>query len=251
MEKEKPKKPKIFGLVAKNSLHSFSKPYFTKKFAALQLENHHYLNFDIETISAFPKLLEKHPHIKGLNVTIPYKEKIIPYLDEIDETAAKIGAVNTILVTKNKLKGYNTDAYGFEKSIQPLLKSHHQKALLLGTGGASKAIAFTLKKLGFDYTFVSRNPVEKQFSYANLNKEIINTHHIIINCTPLGMHPNTNEKPPTPYQFITQKHLVYDLIYNPSETMFLKLAKEQKATICNGLKMLKLQAEKAWKIWNK
>jgi len=187
-----------------------------------------------------------------MNVTIPYKEEVIPFLDKIDRKAKKIGAVNTIKITKSgKLKGYNTDFYGFRNSLKPLLKKEHKKALILGTGGASKAIAFALKKLGIQYTFVSRTKKsEKMLTYSELTENTIKEYLLIVNTTPLGTHPNTSDKPDIPYNFISDKHILYDLIYNPSETLFLKLGKEKGATIKNGLEMLELQAEKAWEIWH-
>jgi shikimate dehydrogenase len=177
---------------------------------------------------------------------------VIPFLDKLNKKAKQIGAVNTIKITKKgKLIGYNTDYYGFQKSIKPFLKPHHKKALVLGTGGASKAISYSLKKLNISVNYVSRQKSEKvNFTYDDLNEAIILNHQIIINCTPLGTHPNLNECPDLPYDHITKHHLLYDLIYNPEETKFLKLGKHRGATICNGLNMLKFQAEKAWKIWN-
>ncbi len=252
MEKEKNKA--LFALVGKNISYSFSRGYFTNKFQELNLENHEYINFDIQDIKELPKKMKENKKVlKGLNVTIPYKLEVFNYLDKIDKKALKIGAVNTIKITKKgKLKGFNTDVYGFKKSLQPLLKKHHKKALVLGTGGASKAVAFALDKLGIQYKFVSRNPEgKKQISYQQLTQETINNHHLIINCTPLGTHPNINACPDIPYKNLTDKHLLYDLIYNPSETTFLRKGKEKGASIKNGLEMLEQQAEKAWRIWSK
>lgn len=241
-----------FGLIGKHIDYSFSRVYFSKKFEALNLP-FTYENFHLEDISEFPLLLKENTDISGLNVTIPYKEKIIPYLDKIDKKAKKIGAVNTISIDrKGRLKGYNTDCYGFKKSIQPLLKKRHKKALILGTGGASKAIAYTLDKLSIEVAYVSRSK-EKQadFVYDELTSGIINKYKIIINCTPVGTFPNTNQCPNIPYDGISKGHLLYDLIYNPELTKFLEVGKRQGAQLCNGLPMLELQAEKAWKIWNK
>ena len=240
------------GLIGRNISYSFSRKYFTEKFAELGLTNHKYYNFDIPEIEEFPFLLyQKKDEFFGLNVTIPYKEVIIKYLDEVDNEAKKIGAVNTIKVTKNeKLIGYNTDVYGFMQSIQPLLKEHHKKALILGTGGASKAVAYALEKLNIPYTFVSRKVADKMFLYSVLNEAILNEYTVVINCTPLGTYPNINDAPNIPYQFITDKHLLFDLIYNPEETKFLNEGKKRGATIKNGYEMLVLQAEKAWEIWN-
>lgn len=238
-----------FGLVGKNISYSFSKTYFTKKFSDLNLDDYEYVNFDIDSIKEFPKVLLS--SVKGLNVTIPYKEQVLTYLDEIDEEVLEIGAVNTIKILKNnKIKGFNTDIYGFEKSLKPILKNHHKNALVLGTGGASKAVKYVLKKLGIEYLVVSRNPTINQIPYAEISKNLIKKHTIIINCTPLGTFPDVNICPDIPYQFLSEKHLLYDLIYNPSKTKFLLEGEKKGAVIVNGLKMLELQAEKSWEIWN-
>lgn len=242
------KKMHKFGLLGKNISYSFSKNYFTKKFVILELDNYKYFNFDIQNINEFPEIIAN--GVKGLNVTIPYKEQVLDFLDEIDEDAAKIGAVNTIKITNNKLKGFNTDVYGFEESLKPLLKTHHTKALVLGTGGASKAVIFVLKKLSIDYLVISRNPVKNQIKYEDITKEILKEYSIIINCTPLGTYPDVDNCPDIPYHAITDRHLLYDLIYNPAKTKFLSKGKERGATIYNGLSMLELQAEKSWEIWN-
>lgn len=241
-----------FGLIGKNISYSFSQTYFKNKFENEHIINATYENFDLQSIDEFKALITTNPHLAGLNVTIPYKETVIPFLDIINKKAKKIGAVNTIKFTKKgKLKGYNTDCYGFEKSLIPLLKQHHENALILGTGGASKAVAFVLKKLDIGFKFVSRSKQNNSLIYDELNADIIKTHQIIINCTPLGTQPKINEFPSLPYQNITRQHLLYDLIYNPSKTSFLEQGEQQGAIICNGQKMLELQAEKAWKIWNK
>lgn len=239
-----------FGLIGKNIDYSFSKVYFTNKFESEDLP-HTYQNFDINSINDFSEIIKASKDLKGLNVTIPYKEAVIPYLDELDQKAEKIGAVNTINITKKgKLIGYNTDYYGFKKSIEPYLYSNHNKALILGTGGASKAIAYALKKLDIEYNYVSRTDSNiAKYNYQSLTENIIENHHIIINCTPLGTYPDTNVCPPIPYDAITKEHLLYDLIYNPEETKFLTIGKIKGAKTCNGLEMLKLQAEKAWEIW--
>ena len=242
---------KTYGLIGKNISYSFSKTYFTQKFSKEGIDNARYLNFDIQSIQHFKKTLAAYPNLKGLNVTIPYKETIIPHLDKVSKKAKKIGAVNTIRISKKgKLKGYNTDAYGFKKSIQPVLKSQHQKALILGTGGASKAIAYTLKKLAIKYQFVSRSN-DNHLSYHSLTPAIINEHQIIINCTPLGTHPNVNECPDIPYDTLSKNHILYDLVYNPKETLFLKKGAKKGAKTINGEQMLILQAKKSWEIWNK
>jgi shikimate dehydrogenase len=240
------------GLLGKNISYSFSKSYFKKKFEDEQIKDISYENFDIQDISLFPSIIKKTEALKGMNVTIPYKEAVIPYLDKINKKAKKIGAVNTIKVTKNgSLVGYNTDCYGFKKSLTPYLKPHHKKALILGTGGASKAVAYTLKKLKIKYRYVSRSSVKGlNLTYDMLTEKIIKDHHIIINCTPLGTFPNIEECPNIPYDGITEHHVLFDLIYNPEETKFLRLGKQQQAITINGLKMLELQAEKSWSIWN-
>ena len=235
---------KRFGLLGRNINYSFSKGYFTNKFSDE--------NFDIPEIDAFAEVIKNTSDLKGLNVTIPYKETILPFLDTLSKKATLIGAVNTIKITKKgKLKGYNTDYYGFKKSLQPLLLPHHKKALILGTGGASKGVAFALDELGITYTFVSRELKENTIDYKRINATTFDNYHIIINATPVGTSPNVEAFPLIPYEFFTDKHIAYDLIYNPAETQFLKKAKQHGAQIKNGLDMLIFQAEKAWKIWNK
>jgi len=250
-EKKRINKIHTFGLLGRNISYSFSSGYFSEKFDYLQLVSYEYKNFDINSMSQFSDLISENS-IQGMNVTIPYKEEVIPYLDEIDQEASEIGAVNTIKFSESgTTKGYNTDVYGFENSLKPLLESHHKKALILGTGGASKAVAYALRKLNIEYQFVSRNPAsDEQISYAELNESIILNNTLLINCTPLGTFPETKLCADIPYQFITSKHLLYDLIYNPSVTAFLNKGKEKGAKIKNGLEMLQLQAEKSWQIWN-
>ncbi len=243
---------KRFGLLGRNINYSFSRGYFTDKFKNEKLENCSYENFDIPEITAFAQIIANNTNIKGMNVTIPYKEVVIPYLDKLSKKAAKIGAVNTIKFTKKgKLKGYNTDYYGFMKSLSPLLQPHHKRALILGTGGASKGVAFVLEELGIEYTFVSREAKPKAIEYSQINADTFNKYQIIINSTPIGTSPNIEACPAIPYEYFTKQHIAYDLIYNPAETQFLKNAKEQGAKIKNGLDMLVFQAEKAWEIWNK
>lgn len=239
-----------FGLVGRNISYSFSRGYFAKKFNELGLDNYSYENFDIESIKDFKSVISETENLKGLNVTIPYKQEVITYLNELDASAAEIGAVNTIKINGNQLKGFNTDAFGFQKSLEPLLQSHHTNALILGTGGASKAIAFVLKKMGIGFTFVSRSSSKNVFTYEELTEEIVNDHLLVINCTPLGTFPNVQKKPDIPYQYLGTKHLLYDLIYNPEKTEFLRLGETKGASTLNGLKMLELQAERAWEIWN-
>ncbi|WP_452220310.1 shikimate dehydrogenase family protein [Lacinutrix salivirga] len=253
MDEKPDQQMRRFGLLGKNISYSFSKGYFETKFKQKAIENASYENFDIENIKLFKSIFKKNANIKGLNVTIPYKEAVIPYLDKLNKKAKKIGAVNTIKITKKgKLIGYNTDYYGFKNSLKPHLKPHHKKALILGTGGASKAVAFALQQLNIEYKFVSRNVSNNStMAYNNLLDDHINNASIIINCTPLGTFPNVKQRPEIPYHAINNKHILFDLIYNPEETTFLKLGKSQGATIINGYNMLVLQAEKSWSIWNK
>lgn len=238
-----------YGLIGKNIDYSFSKGFFTEKFSTEDIAAT-YQNFDLQEIVEIKKLLKNTKNLKGMNVTIPYKEAVIPFLDEMDPEAQEIGAVNTIKLTKNKLVGYNTDTFGFVKSIFPLLEKHHQKALVLGTGGASKAVIHGLKSLGILPTPVSRTPVQNGFTYNQLSEEIISQYLLIIDCTPLGTFPNTETCPQIPYQFIGKQHLLYDLTYNPPITQFLANGQRQGATIYNGQKMLEQQAERSWEIWN-
>lgn len=247
-----------FGIIGKSLSHSFSKSYFEKKFTELGLSNYAYLNFELQSIDEIKNILSSHTNLKGFNVTMPYKESIIPFLDELSPEAKSIGAVNCVKVKRDTstplsvtLSGHNTDVYGFASSIKPFLEPHHNKALILGTGGASKAVAYALKNIGVEVFYVSTGKKqERTFAYSDLNQHIFNAFHLIVNTTPLGMYPNQNACPDIPYEFITEKHLCYDLIYNPETTLFLKKAKEQSATTINGLSMLQLQAEKSWEIWN-
>jgi len=239
-----------FGLIGKNISYSFSKGYFTKKFKNLNLKHHSYENFDLDTVAEFVDLLEANPDVRGFNVTIPYKEAILPFLNKIDDTAFQIGAVNTIKVSNKKFIGYNTDVIGFQKSIEPHIKPHHKNALILGTGGASKAVAYVFAQLGINYRFVSRSPEKGQFDYADLNEKVFQEYTVIVNCTPLGTHPDIEKFPDIPYDFLEKKHLLFDLIYNPEKTAFLAFGESQGASIANGQKMLELQAEASWEIWN-
>lgn len=238
-----------FGLVGKNISYSFSSTYFSKKFEEKGLDNCSYENFDLNTIAEFPKLLED-ANLAGLNVTIPYKEQVLPFLNDIDKTAKEIGAVNTIKFTANGIKGFNTDAIGFKQSLKPHLNQKHRKALILGTGGASKAIAYIFKELEIAFKYVSRTKRVGHLTYSELSKEIIQEYLVIVNCTPIGTFPNIEEKPNIPYQNIGNEHLLFDLIYNPEKTSFLKLGEEKGAKIQNGYPMLVNQAEAAWNIWN-
>lgn len=239
-----------FGLIGKNISYSFSRGYFAEKFKNLNLVDHSYENFDLQNIDEFINLLESNRDIKGFNVTIPYKQEILPYLNEIDETALQIGAVNTIKIKNNNLIGHNTDVIGFQKSLEPYLKKQHTRALILGTGGASKAISYVFDKLNIDHLFVSRNPGKGQLGYTDLNKNLVQEHSVIVNCTPLGTHPDIEKLPDIPYDHLDERHLLFDLIYNPLKTSFLKTGEENGASIVNGHKMLEIQAEASWSIWN-
>lgn len=247
--KSKPKRMSDFGLIGKNIGYSFSKSFFSEKFKREGLP-HSYRNFDIPSIDLFQRLILENTALKGLNVTIPYKEAVFPLLDELDAVAQKIGAVNTIKISENKLTGYNTDHVGFEKSLEDFLPISTKTALILGTGGASKAVAFALGNMGFEYRFVSSKNTSSILNYTDLDRNTITEHFLIVNCTPLGTFPNIKDCPPLPYQYLTPQHLLFDLIYNPIETEFLKRGKEKGVRTANGLKMLELQAEKAWDIWN-
>lgn len=245
---------KLFGLIGYPLSHSFSKKYFLDKFEKEGIEAQ-FLNFEIPSIDEFPNILIKHANIQGFSITIPYKEKIIPFLSEIDEEAKQIGAVNAvkvILKNGNKIaRGYNTDIYGFKLSLQKFLGNEKiEYALILGTGGASKAIAEGLKRLDIKYNFVSRYPQKATYDYTILNNQIILKHKLIINTTPLGTYPEINTSPAIPYEYLTSNHFLFDLVYNPSETEFLKHAKLKGANAKNGLEMLHIQAERAWQIWN-
>lgn len=237
--------------MGRNISYSFSAGYFKTKFEKAGLENYTYTNFDIEHISQLSEIIENTKRLKGLNVTIPYKEEVIPLLDGISKNAAIIGAVNTIVISKKGTKGYNTDHYGFRKALEPLLMPHHKKALILGTGGASKAVAYALRKMKIEYDFVSRTATDVIYAYKDLDKEVFDDYQIIINTTPLGTFPNMKECPPIDYSFFTKNNLAFDLVYNPEETEFMKRAAENGAAVSNGYQMLVHQAEKAWKLWNK
>jgi shikimate dehydrogenase len=244
----------LYGLIGKSLVHSFSKDYFTNKFVQRNI-NAEYLNFELQSIEEFTEIVQKSINLKGLNVTIPYKETIIKYLDEISAEATEIGAVNCIKIDKqnNKIIGYNTDAFGFAQSIKPFLESGHTKALILGNGGASKAVKYVLKNLGIDCFFAVREKKHehgKLFLYEELTIEMIHQIPLIVNTTSLGTFPAINEIPPIPASSIGSKHFVVDLIYNPLETELLKISKKQGALTLNGLSMLKIQAEKSWEIWN-
>lgn len=243
---------KQLGLIGYPLEHSFSKKYFAEKFKREGLSNWQYELFPIENISDLKPLISN-PNLVGLNVTIPYKQAILPYLNNLDETAKAIGAVNTIKISRTKnevrLTGYNTDCMGFEQSLLPFLNEYHKKALVLGTGGAAKAVMYVLNKLRIEYKTVSSNN-KGDLSYNNLNKDILADHHVIINTTPLGMYPHVNSYPDLRYSALNHQHLLYDLVYNPLETVFLTKGKQYGAATKNGLEMLQLQAEAAWSIFN-
>ncbi|RZK50752.1 MAG: shikimate dehydrogenase [Pedobacter sp.] len=245
-----------FGLIGFPLSHSFSKRYFSEKFAELGIADCSYELFPISAISELPQLLQAHSTLRGLNVTIPYKIEVLPYLTTVDSAAQLIGAVNCIHILHNsessnlKLIGYNTDAHGFQASLSPLLNQQHNFALILGDGGAAQAVKYVLNQLGIGYQLVTRRPQSNSIRYAELDAECIQKHKLIINTTPLGMSPDLNAAPILPYEYLSSEHLVYDLVYNPEKTKFLQLAEQSGAKIKNGMEMLILQAERAWEIWN-
>lgn len=242
---------KVFGLIGYPLTHSFSESYFRQKFQQENITDAVYKVFPLPEIEDFITLQEKEKALRGLNVTIPYKEKIIPFLDRLDEEASRVGAVNTIKFSNGRKTGYNSDIYGFEHSLLPLLQPHQTEALILGTGGASKAVSYVLKKLGISYHFISSSKrTDHTLPYADLSDALIRKSTLIVNTTPLGMYPDTGKAPDLSYEAIGDKHLLYDLIYNPEETLFLQKGKEKGARIKNGLEMLYLQAERSWEIWN-
>lgn len=245
--------PRQYGLIGKKLSHSFSKDYFNKKFRE-NASNERYELFEIASIDQLLPLIKRNPELVGLNVTIPYKIEVLAHLHELSEEAKAIGAVNTILIdqkVETKLIGYNTDAFGFERSIKPFLDMHHQRAIVLGNGGASKAVQYVLNKLGIDFVVVTRNPSNKnQLDWSQMNEHLLNSVFFLINTTSVGMYPDTTLELNLPYQAIGPRHLVVDLIYNPQETMLLQKAKANGAITMNGLNMLYLQAEKAYEIWN-
>lgn len=248
------KAERLYGLIGYPLIHSFSQNYFNQKFEAENI-NARYINFEIPDIGDFMEVISENPNLCGLNVTIPYKEQVIPYLDEIDADAAKIGAVNVIKFVRNKnqlkFKGYNSDIIGFCDSIKPLLTPERTAALVLGTGGAAKAVMCGLENLGLKAVYVSRTKRDGVLTYGELTPDIMASHKVIVNCTPLGMYPHTDECPDIPYDMLTPAHLCYDLLYNPDVTLFMKRAAAMGATTKNGLEMLLLQAFAAWNIWNK
>ena len=244
---------KKYGLIGYPLGHSFSMGYFNEKFKNEGIASS-YENFEIPSITELKNVLNINPDLRGFNVTIPYKEKVMPYLDSISIEAREIGAVNVVKVERDgkdaKLYGYNSDVIGFSRSIKPLLRPGHKHALILGTGGASKAVNYGLHKLGLDTLLVSRSKKDNTIQYEQITPELLNEYTVIVNCTPCGMSPHFDECPDIPYDSLDSKHLLYDLIYNPDETLFLRKGKEQGATVKNGLEMLLLQAEAGWEIWN-
>lgn len=244
-----------YGLIGYPLKHSFSIGYFNEKFKSEGIPAE-YVNFEIPSIDDFKEIIEENDNLRGLNVTIPYKEKVIPFLDELDPSAAQIGAVNVIKIVRDKdktrLVGYNSDIIGFTESIEPLLLPHHQKALILGTGGSSKAVYQGLKNLNIESCFVSRQPQSSNdLAYEDLTPEIMSEYTVIVNCTPVGMYPKVDHCPNIPYELLTPNHLLYDLLYNPNVTLFMKKGERQGAATKNGLEMLLLQAFAAWNIWRK
>lgn len=241
---------RTFGLTGFPLAHSFSKTYFTDKFFREHIADAMYENFEIDRIEKLREVILNNPDLRGLNVTIPHKQTVIALLDEVDAEANEIGAVNTIKISSGKLKGYNTDYIGFMQSLIPQLKPHHEKALVLGTGGSSLAVKYALQKIGTGFLLVSRKPsAGNEIGYASINKDLLNEYLLIVNTTPVGMVPAISESPPIPYEFLSPQHLLFDLIYNPEETLFLKKGKEKGAATKNGYEMLTRQAEEAWRIW--
>ncbi len=240
------------GLIGRSLLHSFSKKYFEEKFIKENV-NGSFKNFELNVITEFPEVLKQNPGLIGLSVTVPYKEQIIPYMNEVSPEAKEIGAVNCIHILEGKTIGYNTDVFGFKTSIKPFLEPKHNRALIFGTGGSSKAVAYALKQVGVDCFFVTSREYKKTpntFFYYELSPIIFSQFLLLVNCTPVGMFPETSETLAIPFSYVTNDHLAYDLIYNPTETVFLENCRAKGATTINGLSMLHLQAEKAWEIWN-
>jgi shikimate dehydrogenase len=249
---------KLYGLIGYPLEHSFSESYFKEKFLREGIKNYSYENMEIPCLYDFIDSVktDNYPNFEGFNVTMPYKEKIIPYLDVLDDTAKEIGAVNTVTIKRQNgiiiLKGYNTDAIGFEQSLFENLENNRIKALILGTGGASKAVAYVLRKHNIEYSIISRQKRDKEgyLTYKEINTSLLSSHKLIINATPLGMYPNIGEMPPIDIQQITNQHIVFDLIYNPSQTLLLSNCQIKGAKIINGFDMLCYQAQESWRIWN-
>jgi shikimate dehydrogenase len=241
---------RLFGLIGYPLTHSFSKDYFGEKFKRELIKDCRYENFQLADITELSKIIEGHADLEGLNVTIPYKESVLPFLDEKNELVSQTGACNCIKIMNGKLVGFNTDVIGFEKSLLSKLQPEHKNALILGTGGAAKAVEFVLKKNQIQYTYVSRRQSQNSITYEQLTPPVLEKTKLIINTTPVGMYPKVKEMLPLPFEAITPKHFLFDLIYNPSKTLFLRKGEERGATIQNGYEMLVCQAEESWKIWN-
>lgn len=238
-----------YGIIGYPLGHSFSRAFFTEKFQREHIDAE-YVNFELPSADMLPGIVQANPNLCGLNVTLPHKEAVIPMLDELSDEAKEIGAVNVIRVRDGRLKGFNSDIIGFMDSIRPLLKPWHQHALVLGTGGASRAIRVGLQRLGIEWTYVSRTPAPGRLTYADLTSELMEHYQVIVNCSPVGMFPHVDACPDIPYQLLTDRHLLYDLVYNPQETLFLKRGAEHGAAVKNGLEMLHLQALASWRFWN-
>jgi shikimate dehydrogenase len=241
---------RLFGLIGYPLTHSFSKDYFGEKFKRESVKDCRYENFQLADIGELLKIIEDHPDLEGLNVTIPYKESVLRFLDEEGELVRQTGACNCIKIVNGKLIGYNTDVIGFEKSLLAKLETQHKTALILGTGGAAKAVEFVLKKNQIPYQYVSRGRSNNNITYAELSPAVLKQNKLIINTTPVGMYPNVDEILPLPFEAITAEHFLFDLVYNPPKTLFLKKGEEQGAIAQNGYDMLVFQAEESWKIWN-
>lgn len=238
-----------YGLIGFPLGHSFSRGFFTEKFAREGIDAK-YVNFEIPDASMLLDVIRDNPELRGLNVTLPHKQAVIPLLDELSDEAREIGAVNVIRIRDGKLKGFNSDIIGFTDSIRPLLQPHHKKALVLGTGGASKAICVGLNRLGIEWTYVSRSPREGMLTYEDITAETLQQYTVIVNCSPVGMFPKVDHAPAIPYELLTPQHLLFDCVYNPEDTLFMQKGRAQGATVKNGLEMLHLQAEASWKFWN-
>lgn len=238
----------LYGLIGFPLGHSFSRKFFNEKFEREGLDAE-YQNFEIEDAKQLREIVHQHPNLRGLNCTIPHKQAIIPMMDELSDEAKRIGAVNVIRIRDGKLKGFNSDIIGFTESIRPLLQQHHTAALVLGTGGASKAICAGLEKLGLSWKYVSRSARPDGLTYSELTPEVMQHYTVIVNCSPVGMHPHIDECPAIPYEYLTDKHLLYDLVYNPLETKFMQQGLALGATVKNGLEMLELQALASWRFW--
>ena len=240
----------LYGLIGRPLKHSFSKKYFTEKFQLENIPDCRYENFELETIEQLQTILKAHVDLRGFNVTIPYKKEVLRFLDFKNDVVEAVGACNCIKIENGILHGYNTDVVGFKKSLQPFLKPHHTKALILGTGGSSGAVQYALQQLGINFKIVSRQKTAHTITYSDLDETFLKAHTVIINTTPVGMFPNIDAAPQLPYNFITDTHLLFDLIYNPAKTLFLQKGEAQGAAIANGHEMLLLQAEESWRIWN-